>query len=129
MLRHTSSGPMSRRDAMGLLAAGAGIGLIPGVRDNAVLALGQPGGWHAAASGAKPSFPQGSFIRTALKDMAPDELGSGSVQIHEHLGGQFTPTPPPPAGSDMLPGVVAPRNEAEYLDLMVDELKMSRAEG
>jgi phosphotriesterase-related protein len=29
----------------------------------------------------------------------------------------------------MLPGVVAPRNEAEYIDLMVDELKMSRADG
>ena len=49
--------------------------------------------------------------------------------FHEHIRGLFEPTPPPPAGSEMVPGVVAPKNEAEYLDLMVDELKMSREEG
>jgi phosphotriesterase-related protein len=120
---------MSRREAIGLLSAGAGLGLIPGLGDHAALALGQPGGWYAAASRTRPAFPKGSVIRTALEDLSPEALTSGSVQIHEHLGGQFTPTSPPPPGSDMLPGVVAPRHEAEYLDLMVDELKMSRADG
>ena len=129
MPRHGWTRFMSRRDAIGLLSAGAGLGLLHSLRDDTALAFGQPGGWHAAAGRAKPVFQKGSVIRTAIKDMAPEELSSGSMQIHEHLGGQFTPTPPPPPGSDMLPGVVAPRNEAEYIDLMVDELKMSRAEG
>ena len=120
---------ISRREVMGLLTAGAGFGLVTALRDNPALALGQPGGWHAVASPRKPSFPKGSLVRTVAKDMSPDELSSGSVQIHEHLGGRFTPTPPPPPGSELVPGVVAPRNEAEYIDLMVDELKMSRADG
>ena len=119
---------MSRRDVLSLLAAGVGAGLTD-VSTQPALALGQPGGWHAAASPTKPTFPKGSLIRTVVKDIPPEELSSGSVQIHEHLGGQFTPTPPPAPGSDMLPGVVAPRNEAEYIDLIVDELKMSRADG
>jgi phosphotriesterase-related protein len=129
MLRNTDSTPLSRREAIGLLSAGVGIGLIDGMLDHTALALGQPGGWHTAASRTKPAFQKGAIIRTAIKDLSPEALSAGSVQIHEHLTGQFTPTPPLPAGSDMLPGVVAPRNEAEYLDLMVDELKMSRADG
>ena len=119
---------MSRRDALGLLTAGAGLTLVHAVLKPA-LALGQPGRWQAVSSVTRPTFQKGSFIRTVVKDIGPEELTTGSVQIHEHLGGQFTATPPPPPGSDMLPGVVAPRNEAEYIDLMVDELKMSRAEG
>ena len=53
MLRNTGSMPISRREAIGLLSAGAGIGLIQGLRDGTALAFGQPGGWHAAASGTK----------------------------------------------------------------------------
>jgi phosphotriesterase-related protein len=119
---------ISRRDAIGLLTAGAGLTLVDALLEPA-LALGQPGRWLAASSASKPTFQKGSFIRTVVKDIAPEELSSGSVMIHEHIGGRFTATPPPPPGSDMLPGVVAPRNEAEYIDLMVDELKMSRADG
>jgi phosphotriesterase-related protein len=128
MVRNAPSRSISRRDALSLLAAGVGAGLTD-VLTRPAAALGQPGGWHAAGSPTKPAFPKGSLIRTVVKDLPPEELGSGSVQVHEHLGGQFTPTQPPPPGSEMLPGVVAPRNEAEYIDLMVDELKMSRADG
>jgi phosphotriesterase-related protein len=120
---------MNRRDAIGLLTAGAAFGLVHALRDNPVFALGQPGAWHSATSRVKATFPNGSRIRAILKDLSPEDLSSGSVQIHEHVGGVFRTTPPPPPGSDMLPGVVAPRDEAEYIDLMVDELKMSRAEG
>ena len=127
MVRDSGVFEIGRREALRLMSAAATFGLV-GSRFEAVDAFGQPGGWFAAASPAV-SFPKGAVIRTILKDMAPGDLSGGSVQIHEHLGGQFTATPPPPPGSDMLPGVVAPRDEAEYIALMVEELKMSRADG
>jgi phosphotriesterase-related protein len=55
-------------------------------------------------------------------------LPPGSTQIHEHLGGSFSP-PRPLKPTELHPGPVAPRQESEYIDLMVEELKMSRAEG
>ena len=129
MIRSHRSMRMNRRDAIALLSSGAGWALVGSLRNEPALAFGQPGGWFAAASPSKPTFTKGSVIRTVVKDIPPESLTSGSVQFHEHIGGTFRPTPPPPAGSDMLPGVVAPQNEAEYLQLMVDELKMSRADG
>jgi phosphotriesterase-related protein len=128
-MQMTRSFRMNRRDAMALLSRGAGLGLVGALRGGPALAFGQPGGWFAAASPGKATFPKGSVVRTIVKDVPPEALTPGSVQIHEHIGGVFRPTPPPPPDSELVPGVVAPRTEAEYLDLMVDELKMSRAEG
>src|SRR5262245_21442686 len=116
---------MTRREAMTLLGSGAGLVLARTLGDNPAQLFAQPGGWFSAP-GSKPTFPKGSVIRTIAKDIPPESLANGSVQIHEHIGGQFRPTPPPPAGSEMVPGVVAPKNEAEYLDLMVEALKMAR---
>jgi hypothetical protein len=48
-------------------------------------------------------------------------MPNGSVQIHEHITGVFAPTPPP-AQPDMVPGVVAPANEADYLALYLGPL-------
>jgi phosphotriesterase-related protein len=120
---------MNRRSAITVLGAGAGFGLVSALREGPALAAGQPGAWYTAPSARKPAFSKGSVIRTIVKDVSPDELASGSVQIHEHIGGIFRPTSPPPPDSELVPGVVAPPNEAAYLELMVDELKMSRAEG
>jgi phosphotriesterase-related protein len=120
---------MSRRDAIALLSAGAGFGLLSALREGSALAFGQAGGWYSAASPTRPTFSNAAVIRTILRDIRAAELTPGSVQIHEHIGGIFRPTPPPPPGSELVPGVVAPGNEAEYLALMIDELKMSRAEG
>ncbi len=129
MIRSHRTMRMNRRDAIALLSSSAGLALIGALRDHPTFAFGQPGGWFAATSPNKPTFTKGSVIRTVVKDIPPESLTSGSVQIHEHIGGVFAPTPPPPAGSEMVPGVVAPQNEAEYLQLMVDDLKMSRADG
>jgi phosphotriesterase-related protein len=90
----------SRRDVLGLLGAGAGFGL----------ALRAPGGSAAAAlqrsaSAAKVAFPNGTVIRTLLKDVSPDALDTKATLFHEHLswewarvrgpGGRGTPTGPP----------------------------------
>jgi phosphotriesterase-related protein len=117
----------SRRAALRLLLGGAGLGVSGILRDPAP-AFAQPGGWFGAASPKKAAFPRGSVIRTIVKDIPPDALPPGSTQIHEHVGGRFTPTPPLKP-TDMAPGPVAPRQESEYIDMMVEELKMSRAEG
>jgi phosphotriesterase-related protein len=118
---------MSRREAVALLTCGAG--LANARREGPALAFGQPGGWFSARSPSKVTFPRGAVIRTIVKDIPPDALTSGSVQVHEHIGGIFRPTPPPPPDSELVPGVVAPKDEAEYLELMAEELRMSRAEG
>lgn len=118
---------INRRDLMRVVAAATGAGVVEAwVR--AAPALAQAGAWYAAQSSSKVTFPRGSVIRTLLKDFAPDQLPRGSVQIHEHVTGVFVPTPPP-VQPDMVPGVVAPANESEYLALMIDELKMAKADG
>lgn len=119
---------LSRRDVIRLLGTGAGLGLAAQWLDGPSPAFAQPGAWFSATSPSKATFPKGSVIRTVVKDIAPDDMPVGSVQIHEHLRGVFTKTPPPP-NDDQSPGVVAPANEAEYLNLMVEELKMAKAEG
>ncbi len=119
---------MTRRQAITLLSSGAGVALVDALRGHVPL-FAQPGGWFAARSPKRPTFLKGSVIRTIVKDIPVESLPNGAVQFHEHLRGTFSPTAPPPPNSDMLPGVLTPKNEAEYLQLMVDELKMARAEG
>ncbi len=118
---------ISRRNLLRAVGAATGVAAIESWFEPAP-AFAQPGAWFAARSATRATFPQGSIIRTILKDIAPTQLPNGSVQIHEHVTGVFAPTPPP-AQPDMVPGVVAPANEAEYLALMIDELKMAKAEG
>lgn len=118
-------GGVNRRHALRLLAGSASV--LSLVRARAAFA-GQPGGWYAAVPRTQPSFPPGAIIRTILGDLPPTALNAGSVQFHEHVGGIFTP-PRPLGPNDIPPGVAAPTTEAEYLDLMVRELQMSRADG
>jgi phosphotriesterase-related protein len=59
---------LTRREAMGLLGAGAALAVAPRI-----------------AFGAEPTFPKGAIIRTILKDMPPDQLTGGATLFHEHL--------------------------------------------
>ncbi len=106
----------TRREAIGRLGVGAALGLAAAWRGS-VEALAQAG-WQAART-ATVAFPKGAIVRTLLKDISPDLLSGGATQIHEHVGSRFTPAPPLGA-SDLPPGPVAPRNEAEFVDLMVE---------
>ena len=111
---------------------GAGLGLVTALGEEAGLSLGQTAGWQAVRSTTRATFQKGAIIRTIMKDVAPESLDGAATLFHEHVGGNYNP-PQPAAPSDrlgnMLPGPVVPRSEAEYLDLMVDELKMSRQDG
>jgi phosphotriesterase-related protein len=117
---------LTRRELIGKLGVGAAFGLLA-TRQATPLALAQAGGWQSLR-GANVAFPKGAIVRTILKDISPETLSSGATQIHEHIGSRYAPTPPL-GPSDIPPGPVAPASEAEYLDLIVDELKMSRADG
>src|SRR5262252_10599844 len=62
------STPMTRREVLELLGAGAAAAAFPSA------VLGQP-----------QTFPKGAIIRTVLKDYAPEELAGGATLFHEHM--------------------------------------------
>jgi len=122
----------SRREALGILGAGA-----------AALALPD------RSPAAPPTFPKGAIIRTILKDYAPEDLAGGATLFHEHMslapdfmprwmasaratreasgqaaapgrqGGAAAPAPAQPEGAFFMQDV----------DLMADEMKQAKAEG
>ena len=74
---------LSRREAIGLLGVGAGLGLLTTLREEAGL-LAAP--YQAAAARAQAAtFPKGAVIRTILKDVSPEALGSGWSLFHDHV--------------------------------------------
>jgi len=97
---------MNRRQAIGLIGAGAGLGLFSAVRPAANL-LAAP----LQAGGAKPvTFTKGSVIRTIFKDIPPEQFPSGTILFHEHLDGEYKREPrqlklPPPSQQDIAPAV------------------------
>jgi phosphotriesterase-related protein len=80
---------------MRLLAGGAGIGLFPSMRDAAGAAtlVGQRSG----------AAPPALVVRTILKDLAPDALGTGAVLFHEHLSVNFQRGRPQPGAAPPEP--------------------------
>jgi len=94
---------MSRRELLNLLGAGVGAGLA-----SSSARVGGAGGSAAAApapqSTGGSAFPPGAIIRTLLKDLSPDALGTSVTLFHEHLSfewarvrgpnGRGTPTGP-----------------------------------
>lgn len=92
---------MTRRDALRLLGASGGAGLMAG---SGILSLA------GRASGATQ---RGPIIRTLRGDVAPGALGDGAVLFHEHFSIQIGPNPSFHAD----------------VDLMVDEARAARADG
>ena len=114
IMEDSRSARFSRRQAIRLLAAGAGLGLSSAARSVAG-PLAAP--WQATPSGTKPvTFPRGAIIRTILRDLPPEALGNGSTLFHEHLDGVYSRDSrqlklPPPSSADITP-VVADVTEA-----------------
>lgn len=108
--------PLTRREALGLLGAGAAALSLP----SALLA--QAGGARAASA-----IPRGAVIRTLLKDIAPDSLG-GPILFHEHLSIDLPPNLNPP-----LPGAPPPPppqpSATLNVDLIVDEVNVAAKDG
>ena len=105
---------LSRRQAIGLLGMGAGLGLFSAARPAANLRAASL--WQAAGSSTRTvTFPRGAIIRTIVKDLPPDAL-RGDILFHEHLDGVYSAAErqlkvPPPSTADIAP-VIADIREA-----------------
>ncbi len=94
---------ITRREALGLLGAGA--------------AFGASGRWSSvlAQTAKPPVFPKGAIIRTILKDVPPESLASGASLFHEHLSMRY------PIG--------VTEHFTDDVAMMIDEAKAAKADG
>ena len=102
---------LSRREAIGLLGAGAGGGLVS-------LLQGPDLGAQAAP------FPRGAIIRTLLKDVPPDAV-TGSTLFHEHLSIRYPLT----KALAEAEGRPVPASFTDDVELMVEETKAAAKDG
>ena len=90
---------MHRRDALGLLGAGVGLGIASAWQDF-------------------PVAQQGAIIRTVLRDIPPDSLGSSATLFHEHLSWEWARVAP---GSNRPGPAKDPAPIIEQLDAAAKE--------
>ena len=116
----------TRREALGALGMGVAAATLPRV------------------AATQPTFPEGTVIRTVVKDYRPEELGGGATLFHEHMSlapdflvrfRQYAaeaqavnrpPNAPPSAG----PG--GPPPDLSFMgdrDLLAEELAIAKSEG
>jgi phosphotriesterase-related protein len=98
---------VNRRQAIGLLGAGAGLGLLAAARPAVELLAAS--GQAAGSSARNVTFPKGAIIRTIFKDLPPEAL-NGNILFHEHLDGVYSRTGrqltlPPPSSQDIAPAI------------------------
>jgi predicted metal-dependent phosphotriesterase family hydrolase len=96
--------PLTRREAMALIGAGAGLALTSMAGEAASLAS------QAGAGVSRTPVPQGAIIRTIIRDISPDTLGSGATLFHEHLS-------------------TAAREFTRDTELMIDEVRAAGQNG
>ena len=115
---------ITRREAIGLLGAGAGLGLLSPLRANARTAAA----WQAGAARAgQVAFPKGAIVRTLLKDLSPDALASGVTLFHEHLSIELPPAQPAQPRPANAP---APQRPATAdVNLITEEVKAAAKDG
>ncbi len=82
--RHLREGRWTRREALGLLGASAGLGLVAPGSGSVSLRAAQPLRFTSAEA---PDFESGAVIRTLRGDVDPRDLADGATLIHEHLRG------------------------------------------
>ena len=118
----------TRRDAIRVLAAGTGLGAVSALAGGSDLLAGLQ---RTGASGPLTRrLPRGSVIRTLLRDVPPEALGTGAVLFHEHLSinlaglgrGGRQGAPPLPPVTDNLDLIVQLVNKAgtEGVSCIVD---------
>jgi phosphotriesterase-related protein len=94
---------LTRRQALGMLGASAGLGAL----GTDLEALGRL--QSQARTSPTVTFPKGAVVRTILKDLPPEAL-NGDILFHEHLDGVYSRDTrqlklPPPSSADISPVV------------------------
>ena len=114
--RHLSH--LTRREALGLLGAGAGFALTP-----------EPGRAAPAQQAATDiAFPEGAVVRAILEDLVPEALGGGATLFHEHLD-LFQNYSSPPVERDPAAGPLTDAEAEAFVALVAEELRMAAADG
>ena len=121
--------PLTRREALGMLGAGAGLTFAAGCGNGGAPPAESGGAGMEEAAGAMPdiTFPDGAVIRTVLGDVDPATLAGGATLFHEHLDirqGYAVPPPDPPRGLDEP--LTGEAGEA-FVELVSEELRMAAA--
>ena len=116
---------MSRREAVRLLGAGAGLGLAAAW--GAGTAPRAAGRQETGQGASSITFPDGAVVRTVLADIDPVEIGAGATLFHEHLSFDYASPPAEPRRSG-TPAPPVPTNE-EMVELLVEELRMAAFDG
>src|SRR5580704_7191693 len=118
---------LSRRDALGLLGAGAGLGLVSafGGRAEPAAAWFQAG----SATARMTPIPRGAIIRTILKDLPPEGLGNGAILFHEHMSFDSTFFEKMRPANAPRPATPPPLSYLENVDLVTDEVRASGKDG
>jgi phosphotriesterase-related protein len=102
----------SRRHVIRLMGAGTGLAAVSALTGGSDLLAGLQR--TAASASSIRRLPRGSIIRTLLRDVPPDALGTGAVLFHEHLSinlsglgrGGRQGTPPLPPATDNVDLIV-----------------------
>jgi phosphotriesterase-related protein len=102
-----------------LLGVAAGAGLGPFVRGDSSTAAQPP---QAIARAGTLAFPEGAVIRTVLKDVPPDTLGTAATLFHEHLSFEWARVRPPNARGN----ATGPEKDVA---LVSDQLNIAANEG
>ena len=119
--RHLSH--LTRREALGMLGAGAGLALAAGPGR---AAPAQQAAGDAAATDI--AFPAGAVIRAILEDLAPEALGGGATLFHEHLD-LYQNYSSPPVERDPAAGPLTAEQAEAFVTLVAEELRMAAADG
>ena len=124
--RHLSH--FTRREALGMLGAGAGLTFAAGCGNGGAPPADSGGGMEEAA-GAMPdiTFPDGAVIRTVLGDVAPASLAGGHTLFHEHLDINQRYAVPPPEQRRPADQPPTPEQAETFVELVAEELRMSAA--
>jgi phosphotriesterase-related protein len=101
---------LTRREAVTLLGAGAGLGLLTALQEQTAVAASRQ-----KSAVAQPVFPKGTVVRTILRDVPPERI-TGVTLIHEHLS---------MGSASSNPAMKFYRD----LDLMADEVKACANDG
>src|SRR5712691_10170041 len=116
----------TRREALRMLGAGAGLGLFS-IGRGAQLAA-----WGIQAPNATRRamrIPKGAIIRTILKDLPPGALGNGAILFHEHMSFDSSFFEKMRPANAPRPATPPPRSYLEHVDVVTEEVKAAGKEG